>query len=218
MTLKDKDFVEIEFTGKIKDGEIFDSNIKEDLEKLHKGHNHEIETKPFILCLGEQMFLKSIEDFLIGKPETAATYEISLAPEKAFGVRSSKLVMKIPMKIFKQNKINPVQGEILNFDGRIAKILAVSVGRVMADFNNPLAGKEVFYKIIIKRKIEDINEKVKAMINFFFRKDLDFEIKNDKIFLKIEKSLKKFAEMFKEKFKEMFKLELEVVEIDEKKK
>ena len=31
--LKKKDFIEIEFTGKTKDGEIFDSNTKEDLEK-----------------------------------------------------------------------------------------------------------------------------------------------------------------------------------------
>jgi len=46
MTLKKGDFIEIEFTGKLKDGEIFDSNIKEDLKKLHEGHDHPIETKP----------------------------------------------------------------------------------------------------------------------------------------------------------------------------
>jgi FKBP-type peptidyl-prolyl cis-trans isomerase 2 len=34
MTIKEKDFVEIEFTGKIKDSqEIFDSNIQEDIKK-----------------------------------------------------------------------------------------------------------------------------------------------------------------------------------------
>ena len=33
MTLKKGDFIEIEFTGKLKDGEIFDSNIKEDSGK-----------------------------------------------------------------------------------------------------------------------------------------------------------------------------------------
>ena len=35
MALKKKDFIEIEFTGKIKGGEVFDSNIKKDLEKLN---------------------------------------------------------------------------------------------------------------------------------------------------------------------------------------
>ena len=44
MTLQKNDFLEIEFTGKIKDGEIFDSNIKKDIEKA------ELKTpiKPFI--------------------------------------------------------------------------------------------------------------------------------------------------------------------------
>ena len=63
MELRKRDFIELEFTGKLKDGEIFDSNIREDLEKLHSGHGHEIESKPFVLCVGEQMFLKSIEEF-----------------------------------------------------------------------------------------------------------------------------------------------------------
>src|SRR3990172_2844635 len=88
MAFKKMDFVELEFTGRLKNGEIFDSNIKEDLEKLHHGHNHPIETKPFVLCLGEHMFLDSIEDFLMGKD--IGEYEISLSPEKAFGVRNSK--------------------------------------------------------------------------------------------------------------------------------
>jgi FKBP-type peptidyl-prolyl cis-trans isomerase 2 len=215
MALKNKDFIEIEFTGRLKDGEIFDSNIKEDLEKLHAGHNHEIEAKPFVLCLGEQMFLKAIDDFLIGKD--AGEYELDLPPEKAFGARNPKLIMRIPSKIFAEHKINPVPGEVLNFDGRLAKILTVSGGRVMADFNNPLAGKEVVYRVIVKRKIENIDEKIKAMINFLFRRDLDFEIKGGNLVLSVEKPLKKFAGMFGDKFKELFNLGLEVKEIEEKK-
>ena len=33
MAFQKNDFIEINFTGKIKDGVIFDSNIKEDIEK-----------------------------------------------------------------------------------------------------------------------------------------------------------------------------------------
>ncbi|OGJ11901.1 hypothetical protein A3K62_02410 [Candidatus Pacearchaeota archaeon RBG_16_35_8] len=208
MTLNKGDFIEIEFTGKLKDGEVFDSNMKEELEKLHAGHDHPIETKPLVFCLGEQMFLKAIDDFLIGKE--IGKYEIPLSPEKAFGLRNQKLIMKIPSKVFREQKINPVQGEVFNFDGRLAKILSISGGRIIADFNNPLAGKEVVYKLIVKRKVDDIKEKIKAMIDFFFKRDLNFEIKDNKIFLDIEEPLKKYAEMFKDQFKDMFKLELEV--------
>ena len=216
MAFKKLDFIELEFTGRLQNGEIFDSNIKEDLEKLHIGHNHPIETKPFILCLGEQMFLKSVEDFLIGKD--MGEYEIKLSPEKAFGNRNLKLMMRIPMKVFKEQKIAPVQGDVFNFDGRMAKILTVSGGRVIADFNSPLAGKEVVYKLKVKRKIEDINEKIKSLINFLFRRDLNFETKGNKIILDVEPPLKEFAEMFKDKFKNIFNLELEVREAKKKEK
>ena len=216
MAFKKSDFIELEFTGKFKNGEIFDSNIKEDLETLHLGHGHPIEARPFILCLEEQMFLKSIEDFLIGKD--IGEYKVELSPEKAFGNRSPNLIMRIPMKTFAEQKINPTPGDVFNFDGRIAKILTVSGGRIMADFNNPLAGKEVIYKLNVKRRVDDLNEKIKAMIEFLFKRDLNFEIKDNKIIVDIEEPLAKFAEMFKDKFKELFKLALEVRAIKSQKK
>jgi peptidylprolyl isomerase len=214
--LQKKDFIEIEFTGRIKNGEVFDSNIKEDLEKLHVGHNHPIETEPFALCLGECMFLKSIEDFLIGKPETPASYEIELSPEQAFGKRNAQLIQKIPLKIFREQKINPIPGFTFNFDGRIGRVLASSGGRVIVDFNNPIAGKDVVYKIKVLRKINDLNEKAKALIKFLFREDLKFEIKESKIILEVEKPAIEFVKLFKDKFKEMLGLELETKEIEKK--
>jgi FKBP-type peptidyl-prolyl cis-trans isomerase 2 len=214
--LQKKDFIEIEFTGRVKNGEVFDSNIKEDLEKLHHGHDHPIETEPFILCLGEGMFLKSIDDFLIGKPENTATYEINLSPEQAFGKRNAQLIQRIPIKIFREQKINPVPGFSFNFDGRIGRVLASSSGRVIVDFNNPVAGKDVVYKVKILRKISDINEKAKALIKFLFRENLGFEIKDKKIIIEVEKQLAEFVKLFKEKFKDMLDLELEVKEIEKK--
>ena len=210
MTLKKKDFIEIEFTGRVKDGEIFDSNIKEDL----KNSDLNFEPKPFVFCLGEGMFLKSIEDFLIGKE--IGKYNIELTPEKAFGNRDRKLIQEVSMKIFREQKLNPVPGMMFNLDGRIAKILSVSGGRVIVDFNNPVAGKIVIYKIKVLRKVEDINEKAKALIQFLFKKNMDFEIKEKKIILKVEKELVKFVEFFKDKFKEILSLDLEVKESPKK--
>lgn len=210
MTINKKDFVEIEFTGKVKDtGEIFDSNIKEDLEKANLQNAH---AKPFIFAVGEGMFLEGIDEFLEGKPDTPESYEVELAPEKAFGKRDPKLTQIIPMKVFREQRLNPVPGAMFNFDGRIAKILSVSGGRVIADFNNPIAGKDVVYNINFKRKIEDLNEKAKAFIDFLFRKDYNFEIKDKKLILKTEQGFGRFAELFKDKFRDVLGLELEIQE------
>ncbi|MDO8627430.1 MAG: peptidylprolyl isomerase, partial [Candidatus Diapherotrites archaeon] len=160
MTLQKKDFIEINFTGKTQEGNIFDSNIEEDLKKA----NIELKNspKPFTFALGEGMFLKSVDEFLIGKPETPAKYSLELTPEKAFGIREPKLVQVVPMKVFFEQKINPIPGASLNFDGRMGKILSVSSGRVTVDFNHPLAGKTVIYDINVLRKVEDMNEKISA--------------------------------------------------------
>ena len=217
MAMQKNDFIEIEFTGRVKNGEVFDSNIKEDLEKLHHGHNHEIKTEPFVLCLGQGMFLKGIEDFLIGKPETEANYEISLPPENAFGKRNPQMIQRIPSEIFRQQNLNPVPGFAFNFDGRIGRVLANSGGRIIVDFNNPIAGKDVIYHIRVLKKINDLHEKAKALIKFLFREDLKFEIKEKKIIVEVEKPLVDFVKLFKDKFKEMLDLELEVKEKESEK-
>jgi FKBP-type peptidyl-prolyl cis-trans isomerase 2 len=204
MQLKQKDFIEIEFTGRIKGGEIFDSNIKEDLKKI----NQEVFSKPFVFCLGEGMFLKGIEDFLIGKE--IGKYEIELEPEKAFGNRDTRLIQIVPIKIFREKQINPVPGIMFNFDGRPAKILTVSGGRVIVDFNNPLAGKTVIYKVNFLRKVDDKKEQINAFNDFVFRKEFKFEIQDKKLILEVEKQLARFVEMFKDKYKDLFELDLEI--------
>ena len=211
MVLSKGDFIEIEFTAKTKNGEVFDSNIKKDLESA----GLETKAKPFIFSLGEGMFLKGVEDFLIGKE--LGEYNIELSPEKAFGLRNPKLIQMLPIKVFVQQKLNPIPGVLFNFDGKVAKVLTVSGGRVMVDFNNPLAGKDVEYKVKILRKVDDINEKVKSLINFLFQKDLKFEIKDKKLIIESGKGTTKFIELFKGKFKDILRLDLEVKEIQEHK-
>ncbi len=221
MSLQKKDFIEIEFTGRIKDtGDIFDSNVKEELEKIHQGHNHAVEAKSLIYCLGEGMFLAGVDDYLIGKE--IGKHIIGLSSEKEFGKRQKELVKMIPIKFFFEHKINPIPGTVLNFDGKMGKVLSVSGGRVLIDFNHPLAGKDVIYDMNIKKIIQDIDEKIKAFNNFIFKQDLKFSVeqKDKKVIYEIpesDKQLKIFVGIFKEKFKEIFDMNLEIKEDKENK-
>jgi FKBP-type peptidyl-prolyl cis-trans isomerase 2 len=212
MTIQKNDFIEIEFTGRVKEGEVFDSNISEELKKL----NSEAEAKPFIFSIGNGMFLEGVEKFLIGKE--IGNYEIELKPENAFGLRNPNLIQKMPIKVFIEHKINPIPGAVFSFDNRIGKVLVVSGGRVMMDFNNPLAGKEVVYRVNVSKKIDNINEKVNALNDFFFKREFKFEIMENKLILEAEKTFKSFIELFKDKFKDILGLELEVKEIEQDKK
>lgn len=210
--IKENDFIEVDFVGRVKDGEVFDSTKKEDLEKLHEGHDHSVEAKPFVFCIGKDMFLKALDEFLVGK-EVGKEYEIELEPEKAFGKRDPSSVQRIPSKVFKEQRVSPYPGAMFNFDGRIGKVLTVSGGRVIVDFNHALSGKDVAYKIKVLRKVDDLNEKIKAVNNFFFKKNVDFELdeKNKKIIIDAggDKSTESMVGLFKDKYKEILGLDVE---------
>jgi len=220
MKLQKNDFIEIEFTAKLKDSEKpFDSNIPEELKKINPEYKPE-QAKPFSFALGQDMFLKGIDNFLIGKEieKFPAEFAIELNPENAFGKRNSKAVQLMPIKVFHQHNINPVPGIPFNFDGKIGKVLSVSGGRVIVDFNSPLAGKDVKYEIKILKKLSDKEEKIKSFLEFLFKRDdIKFEIKDKKLILELPKELKQFGEMFKDKFKEIFDLDLEVEESEKPK-
>ncbi len=212
METKKNDFVEIEFTGRA-NGKIFDTNIKKEAEKI----NLRIEEKPLIVCIGQEMLVKGFDNALEGK-EIDKDYKIELSSEESFGVRNKNLIRIIPLKVFREKNVDPVTGLVLNFDGLIAKILSVSGGRVITDFNNPLAGKEIGYTFKIKRKVTDEKERINALQDFFFRKRFEFSIneKDKKIVFKEE--AKPFVEMFKDKFKEILEKDVEVEKKEETRK
>jgi len=134
-----------------------------------------------------------------------------LTSDQAFGPRKGDLIKTIPMKVFRQQNIQPIPGATLQMDQYIVKILSVSGGRVMADFNNPLAGKELDYDIKITKQITDDKEKINALMDFFFKQRFEFEIKDKKVIFK-KAEIKPLIEMMNQKFKEMIGLEFEVAE------
>jgi hypothetical protein len=84
----------------------------------------------------------------------------------------------------------------------------------MVDFNHPLAGKNVVYEIHALRKIEDLDEKIRSVVEFLFRREFRFSVQENKVVIEVEKQMFKFAEMFKERFKAILGMEMEIKEIE----
>lgn len=211
MTVVQKnDFIEIEFIGKIKDtNEVFDTNSKEEIEK------RKLNLKPstYIICVGKGMSIKGLDKDVEGK-EVGKEYSADFQPDDAFGKRNPQMIKMIPIKVFTNQKIMPQRGMQLSLDGTVVKVISVSGGRVLVDFNNPLSGKVVSYNYKIVRKLEDEKEKVNALQDFFFRQRFDFEIKNREVSFKIEEQLKKFIEIMAKPFEDILgmKIKTEIVE------
>ncbi len=210
-TIKKNDFIEIDYTGKT-GGKIFDTTKSAEAKEISM---EKIETKPFIISVGNDMLLKGFEEALEGK-EVGKEYTIHLTPEKAFGKRNPSLVRTYSLTSFRKNNLNPMPGMMLQLDNALAKVLTVNGGRVTIDFNNPLAGKEIDYEFKILKKIADDKEKVNALQDYFFRQRFEFEIKDKKIILK-EKMVKVFLDILGEKFKAMTGFEWTVEEKKERK-
>ncbi|MCU0642370.1 MAG: FKBP-type peptidyl-prolyl cis-trans isomerase [archaeon] len=210
-TVNKKDFVELKFTG-FTNGNIFDSNVEEDLKKIDpKG-----KPRPLIICAGEGMVVAGLDNALEGK-EIGKQYEVSIPAKEGFGERRRDLVKTIPLKIFTEQKINPYAGMVLAMDNSLAKVITVSGARVMTDFNNPLAGKDLVYKFTITRKLTDDREKATALFSFVFRFVPEFEIKEDKIIISGPKPLEYYVNAFKDKFRDLLGKELGFVLKEEKK-
>jgi FKBP-type peptidyl-prolyl cis-trans isomerase 2 len=213
---KKGEFIEIEFTGNVKDtGIVFDTNMKKDAEKAKLDVKN---IKPFILSIGKEMIVKGFDEDLQGK-EIGKEYSLEIKPEKAFGKRNPSLVKMVSLRAFKEQDINPQRGMTLSLDGKIARVLSVSGGRVLIDFNNPLAGKDVVYKYKIKRKVRDKKEKINALQDFFFKKRFDFEIKDKKILFKLpekDSQLKKFIELLSKSFEKILNMKIQI-EVEKKK-
>jgi FKBP-type peptidyl-prolyl cis-trans isomerase SlyD len=210
MAIQKNDFIELEFTG-IANGEIFDTTNTEEASKINPNAN----VKPAIISVGNQMLLKGFDDSLIGK-EIGKEYLVHLKPEEAFGKRDSSLIKTVSIKIFREKNMNPVPGMTVQLDQYLAKILSVSGGRVIVDFNNYLAGKEVDYNFKILRKVDDNKEKVDSIQEFFFRKKFDYELKDNSVIFN-EPRIKPLVDIFKDKFKEITGLDFVVEEKKEKK-
>ena len=211
-TVKKKDFVELKFTGYSNEN-VFDSNIEEDLKKI----DPKAKPRETIVIVSEGMLVPGFDRELEGK-EIGKEYRIKVSAKEGFGERKKELVKTIPLKVFTEQKINPYPGMVLAMDNNLARIITVSGARVMTDFNNPLAGKDLEYKFTIVRIVNDDREKAKALFEFIFKFAPDFEVKGDDVIVKGPKVLEKFVTSFKDKFKELAGKELKFEVVEEKEK
>lgn len=161
--VKEKDFVELDFVGRIKStSQIFDLTV-EDIAKK-EGLANRGEFKPLVACTKSKQLLEGFDDEIIGK-EIGKEFEFDLPSDKAFGKKNPKLIQLTSTQMLKKSGVNPVQGMQLNVDGMLATVRSVTGGRVILDFNHPLAGKDLHYWVKLRRIVTDSEEKVRAITN-----------------------------------------------------
>ncbi len=173
MAFKDGDFILIDYTAKVKEtGDIIETTL-EDVAKEAGLHSEEKKYEPMLVIIGEGRVVRGLEEKLkeLGEGEEA---EFDVPPEKAYGKRDPSRLRKIPLREFRKAEIEPIPGRVVEINGVPAVVRDVSGGRVLVDFNHPLAGKTIVYKVKVVRHVSDDVEKIRLLLKRRIKpKDLD---------------------------------------------
>jgi len=164
MALQKADFIVINYSARVKEtNEVFDTTHEDVAKKEHLYKEGEI-YEPKLVVVGEGWVLKALDESLatmeINKPAT-----VEIPPDKGFGQRDPEKVRRVPLRQLVAKDIHPVVGGRIEYQGKMAVVRAIGAGRVLLDFNPPLAGKTLVYEVTVSRKFESNEEKIGALIH-----------------------------------------------------
>ncbi|MCT8341136.1 FKBP-type peptidyl-prolyl cis-trans isomerase [Luteirhabdus pelagi] len=130
-----KDTVRVHYTGKLEDGQVFDSSVQRD---------------PIEVTLGQGMLIPGFEKGIVGMEESEKK-TINIPKEEAYGDVNKELFHKVPNDNLPE-EIKPEVGMGLmakNPDGseRQLRVAEVNDDHIIVDANHPLAGKDLTFDL-----------------------------------------------------------------------
>ena len=132
---KNGDTVKVHYTGKLENGEIFDSS-----------KNRE----PLEFVIGSGNVIPGFEKGVLGMEEGASA-NITISPKEAYGEKDEQFVVRVSRNDFPEN-ITPAVGLQLQMsrpDGEPINVMIAEMNddTVTLDANHPLAGQTLFFEI-----------------------------------------------------------------------
>ena len=164
MSLQKGNFILVEYVAKVKEtSEVFDTTFEEAAKKGHLFKEGDI-YEPKLVVIGEGWVIKALDENL-ATMEVGKAAVVEIPPDKAFGPRDPEKVKRIPLKQLLAKDITPTLGMRVEYGGKTATVRAIGAGRVLLDFNPPLAGKTLVYETTVKKKLETVEEKIASLIH-----------------------------------------------------
>lgn len=161
--MKNEDFIKLDFELRAGEDKKLYATNREDLAKAENIYNEEAHYGDYYGIVGTDSFLKKINESLLNA-EVGKEYELEIPPEDAYGIRDPKNIKVHTVREFQRQNIDPVVGQEVIIDRKQGRIISVTPGRVMVDYNNRFAGKTIYYKYTVKEVISDPAEKVRSLL------------------------------------------------------
>ncbi len=162
MPFNEGDFIVLEYTIRVKEtGNIVDTT-NEELAKKEGIYESGRLYGPVLVVLGKGWLNKYVEEKL-KELDIGSEAEIEVPPDKAFGERDPNKVRVYSIREFRRRGYRVQVGDVVEVGGEKGIVKSITGGRVIIDFNHPLAGKTLIYKVKIVKKLEDTEEKIKGL-------------------------------------------------------
>ncbi len=143
----------IDYEGKLENGELFDTS-KEDVARKENIFDEKREYKPLHVTLGQGMLIKGFEDALINMQEGEEKI-FNIKSEDAYGEKKPELVKIFPSQTEQDKQLKVGMTVLVNLGEKQLPALVTEAGdNISLDFNHPLAGKDLSFKVKIV-SIED---------------------------------------------------------------
>jgi FKBP-type peptidyl-prolyl cis-trans isomerase 2 len=160
------DFIKISYTARVKGFGVFDTTDRSMAEKEGIFDKNRVYS-PLSVVVGAGQVVSGLDGALKGL-KVGSEKMVEVGPEDGYGKRNPELVRLVPMKVFKQQRINPVPGMPVEIDGARGRVQTVAGGRVRVDFNHELAGKTLVFEVKVESKAKTEKDKVMFLLNRSF--------------------------------------------------
>ncbi len=174
------DFIRIEYEMRAGDDNRLVATNNEELAKQSEIYQEDVHYGPSTVIVGSENLLAKVnESFLSAEKDKEVVVEMT--PAEGFGDRDPKNIRVHTYREFQKNNIDPAVGNEIVLNNRRGRILSVTPGRVLVDYNHQWAGRKIEYRYKVVEVIEGDVEKVKALIDMYYAYRSDqFEIKEGK--------------------------------------
>jgi len=141
--VKAGDTVQVDYTGKLEDGTVFDTSTEE-VAKQAGIYNANRTYAPLTFVAGADQMIKGFDEGVIGM-KVGEEKTITIPPEEAYGEYNESMILPVPLDDISAENLEPGQ-KIPTMYGNVT-VVEVNQTHAMIDFNHELAGKTLIFDI-----------------------------------------------------------------------
>ena len=183
-TVQKGDFIKLSYTGKLGNGVVFDTTDA-NVAKENGIYNEKASYGPETVVVGKGYVVAGLDEDLIGK-DVGYNGQVTVPPEKGFGMKRLDLIETIPSKKFKE-KVQP--GMRVQIQGRTGLVESTAGGRVRVNFNPTFAGETLTYDYTIEELIEGADNKIDAILKLYSGQELKHTTEGSKVIVDVPEAM-----------------------------